>query len=227
MLLLLVFFLFLGYLGMYGAMQYYYNYIVCDQSSMPIALSLLTILAIPTMVLAAYLNGRGIHKVTLMQFGAVVDVIGYAVLFFTSNGTIATLSLALIGLGFGFRSSMFFSMMPDIYDYTEWQCGRNLGGTQNALSGFVNKLSSASASAVVSALLVWGAYDSEAMDAALKAGQNLAEAFPRTQTAINFAFGGLSLVSTVLAIVIMLPYDLDKRYPEIRADLNRRQAESK
>ncbi|MDE7068304.1 MAG: MFS transporter, partial [Schaedlerella arabinosiphila] len=91
MLLLLVFFLFLGYLGMYGAMQYYYNYIVCDQSSMPIALSLLTILAIPTMVLAAYLNGRGIHKVTLLQFGAVVDVIGYAVLFFTSNGTIATL----------------------------------------------------------------------------------------------------------------------------------------
>ena len=72
MLLLLVFFLFLGYLGMYGAMQYYYNYIVCDQSSMPIALSLLTILAIPTMVLAAYLNGRGIHKVTLMQFGGSV-----------------------------------------------------------------------------------------------------------------------------------------------------------
>ena len=71
-------------------------------------------------------------------------------------------------------------MMPDIYDYTEWQCGRNLGGTQNALSGFVNKLSSASASAIVSALLVWGAYDSEAMDAALKAGQNLAEVFPKT-----------------------------------------------
>ena len=227
MLLFLVFFLFLGYLGMYGAMQYYYNYIVCDHSSMPLALSLLTSLAIPTMILAAYLNGRGIHKVKLMQFGAIVDVIGYAILFFTSNGTIATLSLALIGLGFGFRSSMFFSMMPDIYDYTEWQCGRNLGGTQNALSGFVNKLSSASASAIVSALLVWGAYDSEAMDAALKAGQNLAEAFPRTQTAINFAFGGLSLVSTVLAIVVMLPYDLDKRYPEIRADLNQRQAESK
>lgn len=66
MLLLLVFFLFVGYLGMYGAMQYYYSYIVGDVSAMPTALSLLTILAIPTMLLAALLNGRGVHKVKLM-----------------------------------------------------------------------------------------------------------------------------------------------------------------
>ena len=56
----------------------------------------------------------------LIQFGAIVDIVGYAILFFTSDGTIATAALGLIGLGFGFRSSMFFSMMPDIFDYTEW-----------------------------------------------------------------------------------------------------------
>ncbi len=222
----LVFFLFLGYLGMYGAMQYYYSYIVGDASQMPTALTLLTLLAIPTMILAAYLNGKGVAKVKLMQFGAVVDVIGYAILFFTSNGTIATVSLGLIGLGFGFRSSMFFSMMPDIFDYTEWQVGRNLGGTQNALSGFMNKLSSASASAVVSALLVWGNYDAAKMDAAIVEGLDIAANFPQTHTAINFAFGGLSLISTVIAILIMLPYDLDKKYPQIRAELNDRQKET-
>lgn len=149
-----VFFLFLGYLSMYGAMQYYYTYIVGDVSGMSLALTLLTLLAIPTMILAAYLNGKGIAKIKLIQFGAIVDCVGFAILFFTSNGTIATASLGLIGLGFGFRSSMFFSMMPDIFDYTEWQVGRNLGGTQNAIQGFVNKVSSAAASAIVSALLV-------------------------------------------------------------------------
>lgn len=226
MLLELVFFLFLGYLGMYGAMQYYYSYIVGDASQMPTALTLLTLLAIPTMILAAYLNGKGVAKVKLMQFGAIVDVIGYAILFFTSNGTIATVSLGLIGLGFGFRSSMFFSMMPDIFDYTEWQVGRNLGGTQNALSGFMNKLSSASASAVVSALLVWGNYDAAKMDAAIAEGLDIAANFPQTHTAINFAFGGLSLISTVIAILIMIPYDLDKKYPQIRAELNDRQKET-
>ena len=218
-----VFFLFLGYLAMYGAMQYYYSYIVGDVSKMPLALTLLTLLAIPTMILAAFLNGKGIAKIKLIQFGAIVDIIGYAILFFTSNGTIATMALGLIGLGFGFRSSMFFSMMPDIFDYTEWQVGRNLGGTQNAIQGFMNKLSSAAASAIVSALLVWGNYDAAKLDQAIADGVNIAQQFPKTHTAINFAFGGLSLISTVLAVVVLIPYDLDKKYPQIRADLDKRQ----
>lgn len=226
MLLFLVYFLFVGYLGMYGAIQYYYTYIVGNADSMSIALTLLTLLAIPTMMLAAFLNGKGVAKVHLMQFGAVVDAIGYAILFFTSNGVVATMAVALIGLGFGFRSSMFYSMMPDIFDYTEWKCGKSLAGTQTAISGFVNKLASASASAIISALLVWGAYDAEAMDTALAAGQNLAEVYPKACTAINFAFGGLSLISTILGIIVLLRYDLDKRYPQIRAELDRRQGKA-
>ena len=221
-----VFFLFLGYLSMYGAMQYYYTYIVGDVSGMSLALTLLTLLAIPTMILAAYLNGKGIAKIKLIQFGAIVDCVGFAILFFTSNGTIATASLGLIGLGFGFRSSMFFSMMPDIFDYTEWQVGRNLGGTQNAIQGFVNKVSSAAASAIVSALLVWGNYDAAKLDKAMADGISIAKEFPQTHTAINFAFGGLELVATILSIVVLIPYDLDKKYPQIRAELNQRNKEN-
>lgn len=221
-----VFFLFLGYLSMYGAMQYYYTYIVGDVSGMSLALTLLTLLAIPTMILAAYLNGKGIAKIKLIQFGAIVDCVGFAILFFTSNGTIATASLGLIGLGFGFRSSMFFSMMPDIFDYTEWQVGRNLGGTQNAIQGFVNKVSSAAASAIVSALLVWGNYDAAKLDKAVADGISIAKEFPQTYTAINFAFGGLALVATILSIVVLIPYDLDKKYPQIRAELNQRNKEN-
>lgn len=221
-----VFFLFLGYLSMYGAMQYYYTYIVGDVSGMSLALTLLTLLAIPTMILAAYLNGKGIAKIKLIQFGAIVDCVGFAILFFTSNGTIATASLGLIGLGFGFRSSMFFSMMPDIFDYTEWQVGRNLGGTQNAIQGFVNKVSSAAASAIVSALLVWGNYDAAKLDKAMADGISITKEFPQTHTAINFAFGGLALVATILSIVVLIPYDLDKKYPQIRAELNQRNKEN-
>lgn len=228
MILGLTFFLFLGYLGMYGAMQYYYTYIIGNADSMSLALSLLTILAIPTMLVSAYLNGKGISKVRLMQFGAIVDCVGYLILFITSNVTVATAALALIGLGFGFRQSMYFSMLPDIFDYTEWKCGKNMGGTQNAVNGFVNKVSSASASAIISALLTWSHYQENipAMDAALAAGENLKEAFPVTIGALNFAFGGLSLAATVLCVLIMLPYDLDKKYPKIRADLDERQKKS-
>lgn len=205
-------------------MQYYYKYIIGNESAMSIALSLLTICAIPTMILAATLNGRGIHKVKLMQFGAIVDCVGYLILFLTSNVTVATAALALIGFGFGFRQSMFFSMLPDVFDYTEYKFGKNMGGTQNAITGFLNKLASASASALISALLVWGAYDASAMDTAMAAGQSITEQFPKACTAINFAFGGLSLIATILCVVVLIPYDLDKKYPEIRAELDKRQA---
>lgn len=224
MLLVLIFVMFAGYLGMYGAMQYYYSYVVGDVTAMPMALSLLTILAIPTMLLAAFLNGKGIHKakITQSQFGAVVDLIGYLILFFTSNSTVATASLGLIGLGFGFRSGMFFAMMPDVFDYTEWKCGRCLAGTQSAVSGFLNKLASAFASAAVSACLAWGGYNAAKLDSAVAAGQKIAEVYPKTHMAINFAFSGISIIAGIIAIVVMLPYDLDKKYPEIRAELDSR-----
>ena len=216
--------LFVGYLGMYGAMQYYYTYIIGSTSAMSVALSLLTICAIPTMILAATLNKRGVHKVKLMQFGAIVDAVGYLVLFLTSNAVLATVMLAIIGLGFGFRQSMYFSMLPDVFDYTEWKFGKNMGGTQNAITGFANKLASASASAIIAALLTWGAYDATAMDEAMAAGQRVADVFPKATTAINFAFGGLSFIATILAIIFLIPYDLDKKMPEIRKDLNARSA---
>ena len=222
MLLVLIFVMFAGYLGMYGAMQYYYSYVVGDVTAMPMALSLLTILAIPTMLVAAFLNGKGIHKAKITQFGAVVDLIGYLILFFTSNSTVATASLGLIGLGFGFRSGMFFAMMPDVFDYTEWKCGRCLAGTQSAVSGFLNKLASAFASAGVSACLAWGGYNAAKLDNAVAAGQKIAEVYPKTHMAINFAFSGISIIAGIIAIVVMLPYDLDKKYPEIRAELDSR-----
>ncbi len=225
MILLLVFFLFVGYLGMYAAMQYYYSYIIGSDSKMNLALSLLTILAIPMMLLAAYLNGKGVHKVKIMQIGTIIDVVGYAILFMTSSEVIATAALGLVGIGFGFRSGMYYSMLPDIFDYTEYKCGKSLAGTQTAVSGFVNKVASASASAIISALLVWGAYDSNALDAVVAAGQKVADVYPKTATAINFAFGGLSVISTIICVIILIPYDLDKKYPEVRAELDRRQAE--
>lgn len=220
--LLLVFFLFLAYLGMYGAIQYYYTYIIGDVNLMSIAMSLLTILAIPAVLLAAYLNGKGVAKVKLMQIGAVIDVIGYLVLFITSDGMIATIALAFVGFGFGFRLGMYYSMLTDVFDYTEWKCGKSLAGTQTAVTGFVNKLASAFSSAIISSLLVWGSYDAEAMDAVVAAGESLTTNFSSALTSINLAFGGLALVSTIIAIIVMIPYDLDKRYPAIRADLDKR-----
>jgi len=217
--------LFIGYFCMFGAMQYYYTYVLADPGAQPLGSTLLTACAIPTMVLAAFLNGKGISKRNLMIFGSVVDIVAYAILFMTSNAAIATVALGLVGLGMGFRQSMYFSIMPDIFDYTEWQFGKNMGGTQNAVNGFLNKVASAISGALTSALLVWCAYESNLteLNELAASGTPIASAFPKVNLAFKIAYGAVSVAACVAGLLLMIPYDLDKKYAEIRADLNARQ----
>ena len=203
--------LFVGYFCMFGAMQYYYNYVLADPGSQPLGSTLLTVCAIPTMVLAAALNGKGFSKRNLMIFGTAVDAVGYAILFLVANPTVATVALGIIGLGMGFRQSMYFSIMPDIFDYTEWQ--------------FVV---SAASGSLVSALLVWCAYESHIseLDSLAAAGTPIGASFPQIEMAFKIAYGGVSVIVCVIGVLLMLPYDLDKKYAQIRADLDARQAKA-
>lgn len=220
--------LFVGYFCMFGAMQYYYNYVVADPSAQPLGSTLLTACAIPTMILAAALNGKGISKRNLMILGTAVDLVAYAVLFMTSNTTLATVALATVGLGFGFRQSMYFSIMPDIFDYTEWQFGKNMGGTQNAVNGFLNKVASAASGALISALLVWCAYEAnlDGLNELAAAGTPVGDAFPTVSMVFRIAYAGVSVITCIIGILLMLPYDLDKKYAGIRAELDQRQAKN-
>lgn len=227
MLIAYVFFFFLGYLGMMASIQYYFTYIIGSTSAMALAMSLMTLIPIPTMVLAAILNSKGIGKSRLIIFGGIIDLIALFLLLFSKSAPFAVGAMALYAFGSGFRVSLMFAMCPDIYDYTEYSTGKSLAGTQSAVVGFGSKLSSALASAIVSALLVWGSYNAAELDAVLSGGgtvQDIAAQYPTAITAIKLAFVGLSIVTSVITVLILLPYDLDKKYPAIRAELNKRAA---
>ena len=119
--------------------------------------------------------------------------------------------IVLLGLGMGMRQVMYFSMLADCVDYGEWKTGRSLAGTQGAVNGFTGKIASALASAIVSGLLVWGTYDAAAAvqtDSAL--------------LAIRFGFAGISVITTAVCIVLMHFYDLDKKYADIKKELDER-----
>lgn len=160
-----------------------------------------------------------------MIFGGMIDLAALVIMFFCTSTTMTLVMITVYAFGSGFRTSLMFAALPDIYDYTEYNVGKSLAGTQTAVIGFGSKLASALASAAVSALLVWGAYDSTALDAVLASDgtvQDIAASYPSTVLAIKLAFMGLSIITTVLAIAVLLPYDLDKKYPEIRAALDKR-----
>ena len=99
-------------------------------------------------------------------------------------------------------------MLADVADYGEWQSGRNLAGTQMAVNGFSNKVSSACASAIVAGLLAWGAYDGTVAVQSSKANM-----------AILFAFVILPIIANIVSIVVMYFYDLDKQYDQMEREL--------
>lgn len=222
-----VIFFYFGYLVMYASIQYYFTYIVGDITLMSVAMSIMTIVPIPIFVLSSILCSKGVKKSTLLKIGSIVAMLALLFMFFF-NGKVATIVFITIwSIGFGFRQSILFAAFPEIFDYTEYQVGRSLAGTQYSLVGFAVKLASALSSAFVSALLVWGAYAPEAMDGMLAAGKTVADLaanYPSAIMAIKIAFIGVSVVTNLLAFLVLIPYKLDDIYPEIRKKLDEKHA---
>ena len=222
-----VIFFYLGYLVMYAAIQYYFTYIIGDTDLMSIAMSIMTIVPIPLFLLTSVLCARGVRKSSLLRLGSLVAAISLIGMFFMSGKAATMVFITLWSVGFGLRQSILFATFPDIFDYTEYQVGRSLAGTQYSIASFCCKLASALSSAVVAGLLVWGTYNGEAMDAMLAAGQtvvDIAGAYPSAILAIKIAFVGVSIVTNLLAFLVLVPFTLDKIYPEIRAELDKRRS---
>lgn len=208
------FFLFVGYLGMFASIAYYFKYIVGNEMLTSAAVTIATVVPIISMLLAAQMNQK-ISKRNISQMGAFIQIFGYVVIYIAGTNVPALYAgVALMGFGMGFRQNMFFSMLADTVDYGEWKNGKSLAGTQTAVSGFVNKVASACASAIVGALLAWGAYDGTAAVQGAAANK-----------AIVLAFVGLPIICNICSMVVMHFYDLDKNYDKIKSEIDSRRAQ--
>lgn len=211
----MTFFLFVGYLGMFATLAYYFTYVVGNVNYTSTALSIMTLVPIISMVITPALNKK-ICKRDIQNLGAAIQLIGFTVLFFAYNSIPMIMAGVVISaFGMGFRQCLFFSMLADTVDYGEWKNGKNLAGTQQAISGFVNKLASAAATAVVGYVLTWGGYDGTA-----KVQTESAVAAIRVATCI------IPMICLVGCIVVMLFYNLDKIHPQIIKEINERRSEN-
>lgn len=223
---LYVFFNFLGFYGSMAAIQYYFTYVIGNTDLMGVCMSITSLLPIPVMLVSAYMNARGVSKGKLLLIGGIISSVATLPMIFNTSTAVVLISIIISTIGSGMRSNIMFAVFPDVYDYTEYQTGRYLGGTQYAFIGLGSKVASALASYLVSALLVWGAYgDGSALNAHLSAGgtvDSLAGAYPKAIMAIKIAFLGLTIVTNILNVLVIAKYDLDKKNPEIQAELSKR-----
>ena len=112
---------------------------------------------------------------------------------------IQLLGISIYGIGNGLRQTLIFAISPDAIDFCTRKVGSNVAGAFSAMTGFCVKVASAIASSLVASLLAIGNYD-----ATLEF---------QPQSAINMitvAFIFIPIVCSVITIVTMIFYNLDK-----------------
>jgi sugar (glycoside-pentoside-hexuronide) transporter len=203
--------LFVGFLASFAAIVYYFKYIVGDEMQTSVAISLFTMCPIPAMLIASWLSKKFTNK-DLNQFGAFLMLAGYLILGLSGGGATMVLSgVGVVAFGLGFRQATYYSILADVVDYGEWKNGLNMAGTQAAVYGFINKVASASASAIVAYLLAWGSYNPD-----------LVAQSDFTNSLITFSYIGLPAACTLIGIVVLYFYKVDKIHASIKKDLEQR-----
>lgn len=205
-----------GYFIQSSALVYYYKYYVGSTAMSSLVATIMTMVPMVANLTVPFLAKR-MGKRNLYSAAAGVQLAGLVVILIASLNTVGIICGAFItALGYGIKESIYFSMQADPVDYGEWKTGVQAAGTLSSVNGFLGKVAQAAAGGLSGLLLAWGNYDSTA-------AAQTAEAL----TAIKAMYIYIPLVLLICSLVTMSFYKLDKQFPEIQADLEKRRASVK
>lgn len=200
-----------GYVIQTSAVIYYFTYVVQNENLVQIVATITTLVPVVANLCVPFLVKK-ITKKNLMQIGSIIHSVGLILIFFGGKKVLILIIGSLIAAaGYGLRGSMHFAIQPDPVDYGEWKSGINTAGTLSAVNGFIGKVGMAVASSAGAALLAVGGFDSAS------AAQSAS-----TLTSITTMYIWVPVIANVLSMITMHFYDLDKIYPQILKELDKR-----
>lgn len=145
--------------------------------------------------------------------GSVIYALAFCIMPLVASNQTIFIAIYFIGNVFGgISSGSIFGMIADSVDYNEWKFGKRSEGTLYAGYSFSTKVGMAIGGALVGYVLAF-------------AGYNAANVTPSAVNAINVLFYAIPVICTVLQIVTLLFYKLDKIHPQIVEDLNSKHGE--
>lgn len=161
---------------------------------------------------------KKIGKRNLSLIGAIVAVCGQA-LFLFNTGSFTLLMVATIIRSFGQAplTALVFGMMGDAVDFGQWKSHRRTESLIFGAGSMGFKIGTGLTSFVVTALLGAAGYISSTTGGAVQSASALA--MVRT----IFIWGPILVWG--IAIVTLIVYKLDKNYPSIKKELDKRTAE--
>ncbi len=196
-----------------SAASYYFKYVLGREDLIGVYFAVTLVASLAAAVVTGYLSGK-ISKRNLMIIAFAGGSIFNGLIFWIQPEQVSFMFfLAIVGEFFaGMMPVLFFSMLGDTADYSEWKNNRRATGLIFSAGTFINKTGHGFAGAIVLMVLAYLGYDAanEASIANSIVGMKML-------MSLIPAFIG------VLAIIFVWTYPLDDaRMQEIEAELNAR-----
>lgn len=194
-----------------GATVYYAKDILGDRNLVSTINGIFNIAQICGMFFVAMLVKR-YGKRNVFTTGLVLDIIGMLVLNFSGGMmSMIVVSSVIRGIGNACGGATMWAMVSDTIDYGEWKTGYRTEGLVNSACSFGYKIGNGIGSALLGVILELGGYIG---DAAMQTESAL--------VSIQVCFVWIPIAVYMIGIIIMKFWQLDKEFPQILADLEKR-----
>lgn len=139
-------------------------------------------------------------------------IAGYSIMGIgADNLTVLIAGCMLRGVGNAGISACMFAMVTDTIEYGEWKTGIRTEGLINSAASFGQKIGNGLSSVILGAILSIGGYVGTAVTQTAGA-----------ITAIKVSYIYVPVILTVIQVIVLAFYHLDKEYDSILTDLKSR-----
>jgi GPH family glycoside/pentoside/hexuronide:cation symporter len=195
---------------------YYAKYILNDLNMTGNLILYHHIPAVIACFIVPFIIQAGVPKGRIAMGATLLMLLGAVILVFSNNSLVLIVSLGLRGIGFGVINGVYMGMCTDTIAYGEWKTGVRALAINTSANSLANKVGSGVGTALFGAMLAAAGYN------------GLADVQPPSAlTAIRICFVYIPIVLYILQVVLLLAYKLDREYPGIMKELEKRhQAEA-
>ncbi|WP_303972162.1 MFS transporter, partial [Streptococcus merionis] len=133
---------------------------------------------------------------------------------FIAQPILVYVSYFIIGFGFSIAFTMYFALMPELFDYLECEIGQPVSGITSSLTQYLVKVGETFNNVAIAWVLVIGQYD-----ASLEVQKAV------TKLAIRLNISLLPGIIGLLGLACVFFLDLEKLFPAVQVALAKRRGE--
>lgn len=190
---------------------YYSTNVLQNAGMSSTLLSIANIIGIPITLLIPVIASK-IGNRNIVWLGAVFGVAGNIGIYFLKFNSVVVIACAVVAsVGTAFVNGIMYVMSAESIDYGEWKQGIRVQGFLMAFVGFAVKIANSLVQMLITAILNMGGYDGSAAVQTASAVKS-----------IEFCYVWVPVILFAVVFVINGFYKLDKIYPQVRADLDKK-----